>query len=115
LQDVPQGVTLRQDDALRDNAGDRTFSVADAQPDGMGCMRLMLNETTLMRFRCPGPHHGSAAADRGRHSRVAQATSSKDTPVPDGKTPAIIVYTDDHKLGLGGTPPQFRTTVLTHH
>lgn len=43
----------------------------------------------------------------------AQKTSSKDTPVPSGKTPAIVVYTDDVKEGDGEAPPQFKTTVLT--
>lgn len=43
----------------------------------------------------------------------AQKASSKDTPVPSGKTPSIIVYTDDVKEGNGEAPPQFRTTVLT--
>jgi hypothetical protein len=43
----------------------------------------------------------------------AQKTSSKDTPVPSGKTPSIVVYTDDVKEGDGGSPPQFKTTVLT--
>jgi hypothetical protein len=42
----------------------------------------------------------------------ATKTSSKDTPVQSGKGPAIIVYTDDHKQGLGSAPPTFRTTVL---
>jgi hypothetical protein len=46
LKDVPQGIFLKQDDTMRDNASARSFSVADAQPDGMGCMRLMLNEIT---------------------------------------------------------------------
>lgn len=46
LGDVPQGVTLQQDDQIHDNVSQRTFTVADAQPDGMGCMRLFLNETT---------------------------------------------------------------------
>lgn len=43
----------------------------------------------------------------------AQKTSSKDTPVPSGKTPSIVVYTDDVKEGNGTAPPQFRTSVLT--
>lgn len=46
LADVPQGVILQQDDALLDHVKARTFTVADTQPDGMGCMRLFLNETT---------------------------------------------------------------------
>lgn len=46
LADVPVGVTLQQDDDLRDNVKARTFTVSDTQPDGMGCMRLFLNETT---------------------------------------------------------------------
>lgn len=46
-------------------------------------------------------------------AQAAIVTTSKDTPVPTGKTPSIIVYTDDTKSGLGGTPPQFRTDVLT--
>lgn len=43
----------------------------------------------------------------------AQTASSKDTAVPSGKTPSVIVYTDDIKEGNGGSPPQFRTNVLT--
>lgn len=43
----------------------------------------------------------------------SQFFTSKDTPVEAGLTPSIIVYTDDRKTGQGGTPPQFRTEVLT--
>lgn len=43
----------------------------------------------------------------------AEKTSSKDTPIMAGNTANIVVYTDDNKVGLGGTPPQFRTMVLT--
>jgi hypothetical protein len=43
----------------------------------------------------------------------AQFSTSKDTPVEAGLTPAIIVYTDDRKVGVGASPPQFRTRVLT--
>lgn len=42
--------------------------------------------------------------------------TSKDTPVEadtGAPTREIIVYTDDRKTGLGGTPPQFKTEVLT--
>jgi hypothetical protein len=46
LKDVPSGIVLQEDDALRDNVKARTFTVAHIQPDGMDCSRLMLNETT---------------------------------------------------------------------
>lgn len=45
LADLPQGVTIKQKDVLRNNAAAQNYSVADAQPDGMGCVRLMLNKT----------------------------------------------------------------------
>ncbi len=43
----------------------------------------------------------------------ARKSSSKDTPIPSGTTPQIIVYTDDTTVGGGGNPPQFQTMVLT--
>lgn len=46
LADLPSGVKPQQGDTLRNNVTGQTYSVADAQPDGMGCMHLILNETT---------------------------------------------------------------------
>lgn len=46
LADVPNGVTLKQGDALKNNLTQQTYEVADPKLDGMGCMRLILNETT---------------------------------------------------------------------
>lgn len=46
LADVPQGVKLQQGDALLNNVTAKTYSVADTLLDGMGCMRLILNETS---------------------------------------------------------------------
>lgn len=39
--------------------------------------------------------------------------TSRDTPVPSGKMPALLVYTRDDKKGIAesGTEPKFRTTV----
>lgn len=47
-------------------------------------------------------------------AQAATITTSKDTPVPVGKGSSVIIYTDDTKDSTGvGTPPQFRTKVLT--
>ncbi len=46
LADVPAGARIEQGGALKNNVTQQTYSVADVQPDGMGCLRLHLNETS---------------------------------------------------------------------
>jgi hypothetical protein len=43
-------------------------------------------------------------------SAGARVVSSKDTPVPSGTMPWFVVYVDDESTGIGGGPPQFKTT-----
>lgn len=45
VADIPQGSSIQKNGSLRDNVKQKTYSVADAQPDGMGFVRLTLNKT----------------------------------------------------------------------
>lgn len=42
----PASAPLNTDGALKNNVTAQTYSIADTQVDGMGCIRLILNETT---------------------------------------------------------------------
>ena len=46
LLDLAQDFKPKQDDALRNNVTQQTYSIADTLLDGQGGMRLILNETT---------------------------------------------------------------------